>query len=264
MTAVVPIGPFHPLQEEPELFRLHVDGETVTATAQFRPLRPNLSAVAHLTDVIDQLIKELKRQVVADVSITTHTDYDEEAGDIEVSFPARLPHMVITGIGFTDSELQSAQQTEENYNDEDTEGDFVAYRAPVLVDLSATLVGVSNNTMELLALVQVTKGFFKKLYRLRVPRITGSSAGGYISYDLRCGKDVAINLSEDNTNLGWFTLDVMVREIRLEQIPGIPVKVAPGLPTDGRPTEAIVERGKTAQIDSDTFEGLDITYSTID
>lgn len=30
MTAVVPIGPFHPLQEEPELFRLHVDGETVT------------------------------------------------------------------------------------------------------------------------------------------------------------------------------------------------------------------------------------------
>jgi NADH-quinone oxidoreductase subunit D len=29
MTSIVPIGPFHPLQEEPELFRLHVDGETV-------------------------------------------------------------------------------------------------------------------------------------------------------------------------------------------------------------------------------------------
>ena len=28
-TSIVPIGPFHPLQEEPELFRLHVDGETV-------------------------------------------------------------------------------------------------------------------------------------------------------------------------------------------------------------------------------------------
>ncbi len=27
--SIVPIGPFHPLQEEPELFRLHVDGETV-------------------------------------------------------------------------------------------------------------------------------------------------------------------------------------------------------------------------------------------
>jgi len=27
--SVVPIGPFHPLQEEPEHFRLHVDGETV-------------------------------------------------------------------------------------------------------------------------------------------------------------------------------------------------------------------------------------------
>ncbi|MBS3762222.1 MAG: nickel-dependent hydrogenase large subunit [Planctomycetes bacterium] len=28
-TSTIPIGPFHPLQEEPELFRLHVDGETV-------------------------------------------------------------------------------------------------------------------------------------------------------------------------------------------------------------------------------------------
>ncbi|MCB4790873.1 MAG: nickel-dependent hydrogenase large subunit [Elusimicrobia bacterium] len=27
---VIPIGPFHPLQEEPEFFRLHVDGEKVT------------------------------------------------------------------------------------------------------------------------------------------------------------------------------------------------------------------------------------------
>ena len=29
MKSIVPIGPFHPLQEEPEHFRLHVDGETV-------------------------------------------------------------------------------------------------------------------------------------------------------------------------------------------------------------------------------------------
>jgi len=29
MSEIVPIGPFHPLQEEPEFFRLHVEGETV-------------------------------------------------------------------------------------------------------------------------------------------------------------------------------------------------------------------------------------------
>ena len=27
---VIPIGPYHPLQEEPELFKLYCDGETVT------------------------------------------------------------------------------------------------------------------------------------------------------------------------------------------------------------------------------------------
>ena len=26
---IIPIGPYHPLQEEPEFFKLHVDGETV-------------------------------------------------------------------------------------------------------------------------------------------------------------------------------------------------------------------------------------------
>lgn len=29
MSTVIPIGPYHPLQEEPEFFRLHVEGETV-------------------------------------------------------------------------------------------------------------------------------------------------------------------------------------------------------------------------------------------
>ena len=28
-TTIVPIGPYHPLQEEPEFFKLHVEGETV-------------------------------------------------------------------------------------------------------------------------------------------------------------------------------------------------------------------------------------------
>jgi len=30
MSEIIPIGPYHPLQEEPEFFRLHVEGETVT------------------------------------------------------------------------------------------------------------------------------------------------------------------------------------------------------------------------------------------
>ena len=30
MTKIIPVGPYHPLQEEPEFFQLHVDGEDVT------------------------------------------------------------------------------------------------------------------------------------------------------------------------------------------------------------------------------------------
>ena len=28
-TTIIPVGPYHPLQEEPEFFKLHVEGETV-------------------------------------------------------------------------------------------------------------------------------------------------------------------------------------------------------------------------------------------
>ena len=28
-TQIIPIGPYHPLQEEPEFFKLHVEGEKV-------------------------------------------------------------------------------------------------------------------------------------------------------------------------------------------------------------------------------------------
>jgi hypothetical protein len=240
-----------------------IAGEEVTVTGLFRPLRPNLSTGAHIVDVIEALVVELKRQCVANVSITTHTDYDEESGDIEVSFPARLPHLVVTGIEFADSTRQVTEQAEDNYNDVDTDGDFVVYRPAQIVDLNATLVGVADNPAELLALLQVTKAFFRKTYRLRVARTPGTPADGYIYYDLRCGKTAPVSLSEDNTNLGWFTLDVLVRDVRLEQIPGMPARVAPGLPTDG-PTEAIIERGKTAQIDTETFDGLDLTYSKTD
>ena len=29
MSEIIPIGPYHPLQEEPEFFQLHVEGEKV-------------------------------------------------------------------------------------------------------------------------------------------------------------------------------------------------------------------------------------------
>ena len=34
---IIPIGPYHPLQEEPEFFKLHVDGETVVCYRGFFP-----------------------------------------------------------------------------------------------------------------------------------------------------------------------------------------------------------------------------------
>lgn len=236
-----------------------IAGETVTFEAAFRPLRPNLSGGSHLEEVVIAFLRELKRQVVKDVSFSVHTDYDEETGDLEVSFPARVPHLVLGNVEMNENrDLGQTSNRDENYNDPDTEGDFVTYRRSIFFDISGDLIGVTNNQFELFTLLQATRAFFVKNDCLRV-----RWSGGEIEYDLRSDQQVSIEPREDNTNLSIFRLGFTIRGVRLEQIPGLPEGAPTGVPTTGRPTEAIVEVGRTLQVDVESFDGIEVEFTDL-
>lgn len=242
-----------------------IAGEEVVASKLFRPLRPNLSVGSHLGDVVDAFMNELRRQVVENVSWTVSTDYDEDSGDVEVAFPSKLPHIVVAAVSVEESSRQVAEQRDDNYNDPDVDGDFVTRRSPSIVDVSGSLVGVSDDSNELLALFQAVKQFFRKTYRLRVPRDPSDSSAGRIEYDMRSIQGTS-SFGPRDDNIQFFTTDFVIRDVILEQIPGIPAKATSGVPVDGyRSTEATIEVGKTVADDilTEDVEGLILEFEPL-
>jgi len=86
MSSIIPIGPFHPLQEEPEHFRLHVDGETVVGLDI--NIGYNHRGIEKLAEskTYDQIIFLVER--ICGICSTSHpiasVNAMEDAGDIEV------------------------------------------------------------------------------------------------------------------------------------------------------------------------------------
>ncbi len=225
-----------------------IPGETVTATNTYKPLRPNLSIKSHLSEVIDTLLTDLRRQIVRNVSWTTQMDYDEETGDLTIGFIAGVPALVVASLTLPRSRSHAVSQQEEiNYNDPETVGDFVVLRPPDVRDLVGTLVGISDDDDEIANLAQATTVFFQKNTELQVLRDPNDSSQGTIDYDLRASVEDEITFQPvgNNTDLQFFTMDVRVIGIRLQSMPGIPQKTVPGVPTT-IPVEPIVGIGKTA------------------
>jgi len=85
-TSVIPIGPFHPLQEEPEFFKLHVEGETVVGLDI--EIGYNHRGIEKLSEsrTFDQTIFLVER--ICGICSTSHpiacVQAVEDAGDIEV------------------------------------------------------------------------------------------------------------------------------------------------------------------------------------
>lgn len=237
--------------------------EEVTATIQYRPLRPNLSIRSHLDETLSSLLRSLKQQIVENVSWTTDSDYNEDEETAEIAMPARLPALVLSGLTVNETNRHGVTYEEdENIDDPDTGGNFISYRRPMIVDIGATLIGVADDSHDIIGLLQATKMYFRKNNTLRVRRDIEEISAGYINYNLRASRETAVSVREDNTNLQWFAMDIRVEAVRLEQIPGMPRKTIPGVSTTGRPHEAIVRRGYTLQVDvDDNYDGIDLTTS---
>jgi len=236
-----------------------IAGETVTKVNAFRPLRPNLSTEGHLAAVFRAFRRELVRQVVANVSYAVDSDYDDDTGDVELTFLAKLPHVMVIDVSTPDSDRSVDKAYEEdNVDDPETGGTFVVYRRPQLVDVKGTLVGVSDNQVEVINLAHALRQFFVKNRLLTVSRHPSDSSLGTIDYTMKAAGGPAFALR--GNNLQAFSMPFAVIGVRLEEIPGLPARMTTGISVDDRPTEAVVHRGRTITDDTttDDVEGLDI------
>jgi hypothetical protein len=92
-----------------------VPGEEATLTAAYRFLRAPIVREADLTRVVRALLRELKRQVIENVSASVALDYDDTPSDgLNVVAMAKLPSLVLSGPRLVENRFFSANEPHED------------------------------------------------------------------------------------------------------------------------------------------------------
>lgn len=222
-----------------------IDSESVAIPGAFTFVRPKHTAEfsSDLSFVIRTLMRVLKAQlVVKEVNFAVATDYDEDTGDsLSITKFAELPSLALAGPSMTENRAYSENEEPEF---DDVDDGFVQTRVPYTVDLTFTIVGASDNKMELLNMMSNFVAFMHANKRLAVDRDSTSPSKGFVEYemDFVTGSQPKYQGTVRNSNLHTFSTDIVVRGFMVEGFSGVNAGTRAGVPN-----AAIVKRGRTAE-----------------
>lgn len=187
-----------------------IEEEGIAVPGSFTFVRPDLGIESHVATTIRMLIRALKREVIGNVHMSTHTDYDADTGDLVSStFLAELPSLVLANLRLPENRDDAGDDPEER---EGTTPETFTVREPEhLVDIRFTLVGVSDDSVELLNLSTAVQRFFRKHHELVVPR-PGECAGAY-DMSFVPGAEMSISFNGDASNTQSFAGEVVIKSV---------------------------------------------------
>jgi hypothetical protein len=198
-----------------------IAGEEATAPAAFTYVQPRLAVESDLTRLVRTLLRELKRQVHPNVSLTVQTDFDAQTGDeLHLTELASLPGLVLVGPELTENRFYSLNSPLEVAVGD---GTAVRRRVPYTVDLGFTLVGVADHTTELLNLMAATELFFHRNKFLEMDRDAGSPLAGRVRYemDFTPDGDLRVTSQPNESNVRSFSGSFVVRGFDFEDLAGV-------------------------------------------
>lgn len=233
-----------------------IPGETATLAAAFTYRRPDFGQEGELARVVRAMLRSLRRQVLPNVHFATHTDYDAVTGDLlNLAAVQELPAIVLANLEVSDDADARVDARREFPADA---GRFVIRAPPTTVTIKYDLIGVSDDPVEVLNLLEAVRRYFRKNAYLRVDRSGTDPAQGSVQYDLEFYGTVpaAVTHQGDNTNVESFAGEVRVRGVLLEDMPGAPTAKPPGIPAS-LPHEATVGYGHVT-VDSPAAVELDV------
>jgi hypothetical protein len=193
-----------------------VPGETVTvASPAYTFALPDFNKTGHeesvLARVCRSLIREIKRQLIANVEITVHVDYDDTPDGANVAMLADLPGLVLSGPRLRENPEYWTNKKREVTKD----GATYQQKTPRCVDLVFTVIGAHDTFQTLLNFMQETVAFFEENITLRVlsdPTI----AGDYTEFEMDIEEDFAVGGGSNNSNVRAFSGTVLVRGVELD------------------------------------------------
>jgi hypothetical protein len=228
-----------------------IPGETVTEIDGYAFARPKLTAEfpSDLQRLVRTVIRELKRQVIEEVNLTVHTDFDEATGaSLALAKLAKIPALILAGPELSENRffsLNAKQDTDAIVADSGPPDghEFVTTRAPYTVDLTFTIVGVTNLQAELLNLMTATTMFFESNKFLLMDRDGSDPSKGRVEYEMDLTTDGDLRASGDpnNSNIRTFVGSFEIRGFDIQQVFGMDSGMIEGVPK-----HEIVDRGRTA------------------
>ncbi|TBR17483.1 MAG: hypothetical protein EPO57_09120 [Chitinophagaceae bacterium] len=191
-----------------------VGAETVTSVGAFTFARPDLNTgptnESDFTRLVRNLILELRRQVVDNVELTVHTDYDDSPSGANVAMLSTLPGLVLSGPALRENRFFSMNEPRVRSLGG---GQYQDLRPPYTVDLVFTLIGVDDSTPRLLNLMKETVGFFQRNKVLRIPRDVALPNGEQVEYEMEIEPDGDFDVQggPNNSNVRNFSGTFAIR-----------------------------------------------------
>lgn len=234
-----------------------IAGEEVIQSSAFTFLVPKLFTdndnISELARLVRLLIVDMRRQIVPEVAISTHTDYDEGTNtELHVAELSALPGLALIGPDLEENRFFSLNETPEfdvTPGDPDTE--FVETEVPYTVDVAFDIIGFSNNAMEIINLQHAATVYFKKNKFFVMDKDRDDPSLGKVRYEMELETDFKRNGQPSNSNIISFGGRMVIRGFDIDQTAGIDS----GGSIAGIPKNEIINRGFTS--DEDTGVQLD-------
>jgi hypothetical protein len=201
-----------------------IAGEAVLLPGAFTYERTALSTEASLTRLVRTLLRALKAQVIENVNLTVHTDFDAAPEDgAHLAAVARLPALALAGPELRQSRTYSInQQPVRALRD-----GLALHRVPYTVDVGFTLIGITDRTAELLNLMSLCTLFLHKNKHLVMARDPQDPDAGHVAYemDFAPGGQFQVRSQPSESNVRHFVGELVIRGFDIDEPHGIAIEL---------------------------------------
>jgi len=214
-----------------------VPGESVVVADAYRFARPTVAGEADLTRVVRQLLRELKRQVLANVSATVSVDYDDTVVDgRNIIAMAKVPSLTLSGPTLRLNRFYSANVAHEDVVPGSAGLELVRRKPPYTVDLVFTLTAASERTAELFNLMSAVATFLNRNSWIELQRDPSDASRGAVRWEMDADGEFRTQLAGKD-DVRAFTCGFVVRGFDVDE--GLPLDLGKLITDPELQTESI-------------------------
>ena len=193
-----------------------IPGESVTWPMPVLFVRPDLTVESTLARVTRTLLQWLKREVLAETVLTTHTEFDgnpDQWGALANTIDlAKLPALILAGPRLERDGLYTSNVRPSNVVD----GVALIGRPARTVDLTFDLTGVSDSSIELLNLMNEIVDFGQRNTQLALLRNPAMPELGLVTYDMMTTQDPQATSRPNESNVRQFTYSITIKGVDID------------------------------------------------